>query len=471
MATVTYTITVAQSGGINVYYVDGVANPALSFSKGNTYVFDLSDSSNSGHPLRFKDSSGSSFSTGVTVTNTPGTAGAKVEIVVAAATPSSLRYYCTVHGNGMGNTIAVAFDATYSALYGSGKYGRAAYGIASGIVTVAGVSGTSALGSITLVSIAQPSGVSATGQVTAVTTTNDSSKTVASVVGTSALGAVTTVINTFVITVANNGYINRYYSRGVEAPVLTFARGNTYTFDQSDSSNSGHPLRFKDASGTSYTTGVTVNGTPGNAGANVQIVVDGGTPSSLRYYCTVHGNGMGNTINVTFNADYVATYGSGKYGNAQYGVAFGIQQLTGVQATGAIGSVEVDTDESLASVSATGAIGTVKPNISKTVTGVQGAGQANSIVIPADELLPSVVATGIINTVGVGNSATLTGVQATGSVNTLVEEVTEALASVQGTSALGTITPSGVTTTFNAANFSRARTVRLVELQSSRRAA
>ena len=365
----------------------------------------------------------------------------------------------------------MSFYGDSDAIFGSGKYGSASYGRAAGVVTVAGVSGTSALGSITLVSIAQPSGVSATGQVTAVTTANDSSKTVASVVGTSALGSVTTVINTFVITVANNGSINRYYSRGVEAPVLTFARGNTYTFDLSDSSNSGHPLRFKDASGTSYTTGVTVNGTPGNAGANVQIVVDGGTPSSLLYYCTVHGNAMGNTINVTFNADYVAVYGSGKYGNAQYGVAFGVQQLTGVQATSALGSIEVTTEENLASVSATGAIGTVQPNISKTVTGVQGAGQINSIVLNGQALLTGVVGTGSINTVGGGVTTPLTGVQATGFVNTLVEGVAEALGSVQGTTAIGSVTSSGVTTTFNANNFSRARTVRLVEVQSSRRAA
>jgi hypothetical protein len=363
------------------------------------------------------------------------------------------------------------YDAA-DAIYGSGQYGAASYGRATGIVTLTGVSGTSAVGSITLVSIATISGVSATGQVTAVTTANDSSKTVASVAGTSALGSVTTVINTFLITVANNGSINRYYSRGVEAPVLTFARGNTYTFDLSDSSNSGHPLRFKDAvSGSSYTTGVTVNGTAGNAGANVQIVVDASTPSTLLYYCTVHGNAMGNTINVTFNTEYVAVYGSGKYGKAKYGVAFSTKQLTGVQATSALGSIEVTTEENLASVSATGAIGTVQPNISKTVTGVQGAGQVNSIVLNGQALLTGVVGTGSINTVGGGVKTSLTGVQATGSVNTLVEDVTEALASVQGTTALGTITPSGVTTTFNAANFSRARTVRLIELQSSRRAA
>jgi hypothetical protein len=38
---------------------------------------------------------------------TPGQAGAKVVITVAADAPSSLKYYCTVHGLGMGNTINV----------------------------------------------------------------------------------------------------------------------------------------------------------------------------------------------------------------------------------------------------------------------------------------------------------------------------------------------------------------------------
>ena len=104
----TFTITVAQSGGINVFYVDGVANPTLTLDRGNTYIFDQSDSSNSGHPLRFKDSSGNSYSTGVTVSSaSAGSTGATVTIDVASNAPSSLRYYCTVHGNGMGNTIAV----------------------------------------------------------------------------------------------------------------------------------------------------------------------------------------------------------------------------------------------------------------------------------------------------------------------------------------------------------------------------
>src|SRR5210317_1716384 len=62
-----------------------------------------------------------------------------------------------------------------------------------------------------------------------------------------------------------NGSANGYTIDGVEGPYLEFTPGNTYKFDQSDSSNTGHPLAFyEDAAKTiSYTTGVTTNGTPG----------------------------------------------------------------------------------------------------------------------------------------------------------------------------------------------------------------
>ena len=102
-ASTTYTVTVSAG----VYYLDGVANPILTFDRGNTYIFDLSDSSNTGHPLAFKDGSGNSYTTGVTTTGTAGSSGAQVQIDVDNAAPAALRYYCTVHGNGMGNTITV----------------------------------------------------------------------------------------------------------------------------------------------------------------------------------------------------------------------------------------------------------------------------------------------------------------------------------------------------------------------------
>ena len=99
----TYAVTVV--GG--VFYLDGASKPALTLVRGNTYIFDQSDSSNASHPLAFRDFSDNSYTTGVTVTGTAGQAGAKVTIDVASNAPSSLKYYCTTHGNNMGNTITV----------------------------------------------------------------------------------------------------------------------------------------------------------------------------------------------------------------------------------------------------------------------------------------------------------------------------------------------------------------------------
>ena len=81
-------------------------------------------------------------------------------------------------------------------------------------------------------------------------------------------------------------------------PVLQLYRGNTYVFDMSDNTNTGHPLRFSaDGGTTEYTTGVTASGTPGQAGATVIFAVPANAPVSLNYYCTVHGASMGNLTN------------------------------------------------------------------------------------------------------------------------------------------------------------------------------
>ena len=127
---ITFTVTVVNSGG-NKFVIDGdTANPAkaLTLHKGWTYTFDVSDSSNYLHPLRFS-SGGNAYTTGVTVTGTQGTAGAKVQLVVPESQPTTFRYYCTIHGNGMGNTITVVDDPI-----------KAVADIAANVVTVAGIS-------------------------------------------------------------------------------------------------------------------------------------------------------------------------------------------------------------------------------------------------------------------------------------------------------------------------------------------
>ena len=87
------------------------------------------------------------------------------------------------------------------------------------------------------------------------------------------------------------GSSNKYKINGIFSPYIKLIPRNTYRFDQSDSTNSGHPLRFylDAAKASSYTTGVTTNGTPGSAGAYTQIIVSDSTPSVLHYQCSAHG--------------------------------------------------------------------------------------------------------------------------------------------------------------------------------------
>tara|TARA_B100000085_G_scaffold273000_1_gene288039 strand:+ start:361 stop:1023 length:663 start_codon:yes stop_codon:yes gene_type:complete len=93
---------------------------------------------------------------------------------------------------------------------------------------------------------------------------------------------------------------NKYYIRSLSlspSPTLRLTEGQVWVFDQSDSSNSGHPFRFSTtpngthAGGSEYTTGVTTSGTPGESGAFTRIEVATGAPT-LYYYCSVH-SGMG----------------------------------------------------------------------------------------------------------------------------------------------------------------------------------
>jgi len=162
-------------------------------------------------------------------------------------------------------------------------------------------------------------GLSATASVGTVSLTGiDGTAAVTGLAGTSALGTVSVTaassVTTYTITVVggnpsnhpyyNFGSSNKFAIDGSTATAdvtLSLSEGSTYKFDQSDSSNSGHPLRFSTTAngthsgGSEYTTGVTTNGTPGSSGAYTQITVAVGAPT-LYYYCTNH-SGMGWTAN------------------------------------------------------------------------------------------------------------------------------------------------------------------------------
>ena len=104
--TTTHIVTVGDNGG-NKFKIDGAFNPTLAFVKGNTYIFDQSDATNSGHQIQISETSDGGNTSYVTSTGTPGSAGAKTTVVVPTNASATLYYNCNPHGSGMGNSINV----------------------------------------------------------------------------------------------------------------------------------------------------------------------------------------------------------------------------------------------------------------------------------------------------------------------------------------------------------------------------
>ena len=127
------------------------------------------------------------------------------------------------------------------------------------------------------------------------------------------------VIN-ITVTVVTKSTINKWYGQGsaqcylmssTQSPYLNFQRGKIYRFNQSDSSNTNHPINiyydeyrsraFPDFTGTSYVTQV---GTAGTSGAYTELYVDLPSRGQLFYQCQNHAY-MGGIINIAGQGDAI----------------------------------------------------------------------------------------------------------------------------------------------------------------------
>lgn len=120
----------------------------------------------------------------------------------------------------------------------------------------------------------------------------------------------TKILNVTVGTAPEDPTQNKFIVDDVYSSTYSLYEGRTYRFDQSESTNATHPLRFSEqedgthnpsGTGAEYTTGVTKVGTPGSAGAYTQITVATGAPT-LYVYCETH-SGMGFTTPTIVDPD------------------------------------------------------------------------------------------------------------------------------------------------------------------------
>jgi len=111
--TTTFIVTVASktsnhryfgTGSGSAYFIDGIESPFLTLLPGKTYRFNQDDATNSSHPVRFyyEADRTTQYTTNVTTSGSPGSAGAYTEIIVTDTTPVVLHYQCTNHAY-MGN--------------------------------------------------------------------------------------------------------------------------------------------------------------------------------------------------------------------------------------------------------------------------------------------------------------------------------------------------------------------------------
>ena len=163
------TITVTYS--VNNFYLNGTVNKDIIVKEGETYVFDMSDSSNSGQVLKFSTTNdgthggGNEYSTNVITSGTPGNANATVTITIDSNTPSTFYYYENATGGAGGKITKV----TEGILHIDGKLGVKQLNP----TTELEVNGTTKTSSLIVSSNSPPASSTSTGVKGTITYNND----------------------------------------------------------------------------------------------------------------------------------------------------------------------------------------------------------------------------------------------------------------------------------------------------------
>ena len=251
------------------------------------------------------------------------------------------------------------------------------------------------------------------------------------------------VDRTFTITVVSTGSGNKYFIDGVQQATINLVEGGTFRFDQSDSSNGGHPLRLSTTSGgthsggSEYTTGVTTNGTPGDSGAYTQIEVASSAPT-LYYYCSIH-SGMGGQA----NTPSIDVWGAGNWSAGLWGTTESFTLGWGAKSWDSSGSWGDMGDETISptGLGLTSSIGSISVSTEINTGWGRQPWNENAWGIAGDILLTGQQATASVGSISPADVMGLTGQSATTSVGspTIIGDITASLTGQALTASVGSI--------------------------------
>ena len=120
VVTVAYSQQLAQ----NVFYINGVSAPSMTFQRGVTYVFDLSSPTLKQHPFALSEnfngthSGGQPFTTSVVTVGQHGTEGAFTAFTPHSDTAQNIFFYCATHGL-MGGSAYPTVSGDVEAIFAS----------------------------------------------------------------------------------------------------------------------------------------------------------------------------------------------------------------------------------------------------------------------------------------------------------------------------------------------------------------
>ena len=119
----------------------------------------------------------------------------------------------------------------------------------------------------------------------------------------------------------------------------------------------------------------------------------------------------------------VASWGYETWGFGPWGGPLDITvALTGVEASGAVGTLIPSASEDEDGDVATGSVGTVGVSVSKAITGVAAAGAVGSVVNSSTVALTSTTASGLVGSLGSSRVVAITGVFADGAAGTVSDK-------------------------------------------------